>query len=222
VFEGTANRVGVLLILAVLVAGLAYFFYRDSEAHPMNTPRKEVSPNCEFATLGGGCFWCIEAVYENVKGVERVESGYAGGTTKNPTYRQVCGGDTGHAEVIQIAYDPKVVSFKEVLEIFFVIHDPTQLNRQGNDAGTQYRSAVFHHSPEQKKIAEDMIAELTEAKAWARPIVTTLEPMETFYRAEDYHQSYFQRNPGDGYCRLTVPPKMAKMRKNFASKLKPS
>jgi peptide-methionine (S)-S-oxide reductase len=222
VFAGTANRIGALLIVVVIVAGLVYYLYRDSEAKTMNTPRKEVSPTCEFATLGGGCFWCVESAFEIVQGVERVESGYTGGDTENPTYHQVCGGNTGHAEVIQVAFDPKVISYRDILEIFFVVHDPTQLNRQGNDVGTQYRSAIFYHSPQQKEIAEKLIAELSAEKAWDRPIVTTVEPLGTFYRAEDYHQSYFRNNPGNGYCQDAIPPKLAKLRKHYASKLKSS
>jgi peptide-methionine (S)-S-oxide reductase len=210
-----------LLVVLLISAGL-YSFYRPPENRPMNTPRKELPAGCEFATLGGGCFWCIEAVYERVQGVERVESGYTGGTTKNPTYEEVCGGHTGHAEVIQVAFDPKVISYREVLEIFFVVHDPTTLNRQGNDRGTQYRSAIFFDSPAQKQTAEELIVELTTAKAWDRPIVTQVAPLETFYRAEEYHQGYFRNNPGQGYCNAVIPPKLAKLRKHFASKLKPS
>ena len=162
---------------------------------------------------------CLEAVYEQVNGVERVESGYTGGQTKNPTYRDVCGGNTGHAEVIQIAFDPKVISYRDILQIFFVIHDPTTLNRQGADAGTQYRSVIFYHSPEQKQTADKVIEEFAQQKIYDRPIVTQVQPAEVFYRAEEYHQGYFRNNPGQGYCRAVVAPKVSKLRNHFASKL---
>jgi peptide-methionine (S)-S-oxide reductase len=174
----------------------------------------------EVATLGGGCFWCLEAVYDELRGVISVESGYMGGKRPNPTYEQVCGGATGHAEVVQVAFDPAVVSFKEILEVFFVIHDPTTLNRQGNDSGTQYRSAIFYHSPEQKATADEVIASLTAQKLWRDPIVTEVTPASVFYIAEDYHQEYFANNPGAGYCQFVVAPKVAKFRKHFLSKLK--
>jgi peptide-methionine (S)-S-oxide reductase len=173
----------------------------------------------EQATLAGGCFWCLEAVFEQLRGVEKVESGYAGGRVSDPTYHQVCTGATGHAEVVQVTFDPAVVSFREVLEVFFAIHDPTTLNRQGPDAGTQYRSAVFYHSPEQREVAQQLIAELNAAKIWDAPIVTEVVPFERFYRAEDYHQGYFRTNPGQGYCRAVISPKVAKFRKKFAAKL---
>jgi peptide-methionine (S)-S-oxide reductase len=174
----------------------------------------------EITTLAGGCFWCLEAVFDEVKGVESVESGYMGGTTVNPNYEQVCSGKTGHAEVVQIAFDPAVVSFKEILEVFFVMHDPTTLNRQGNDAGTQYRSAIFYHSPEQKVQAEQVINNLNGAHIWSSPIVTEVVPAQTFYHAEGYHQDYFLRNPAQPYCMLVVAPKVAKLRKHFLGKLK--
>jgi peptide-methionine (S)-S-oxide reductase len=176
----------------------------------------------EIATLGGGCFWCIEAVFELVRGVERVESGYCGGSTANPTYRQVCNGNTGHAEVIQVTFDPAVISYKEILNIFFAFHDPTTLNRQGADEGTQYRSAIFYHSQEQKRIAEEVIAELIAEKVWPNPIVTELAPASTFYEAEDYHQGYYRTNPLQPYCAIAITPKVAKLRKHFADKLKPA
>ncbi len=173
------------------------------------------------ATLGGGCFWCLEAVYDELKGVISVESGYMAGKNPNPTYEQVCSGNSGHAEVVQVTFDPAVVSFKEILEVFFVIHDPTTLNRQGNDAGTQYRSAVFYHSPEQKAETEQVIANLSGAKLWRDPVVTEVTAASVFYVAEDYHQEYFARNPGAGYCAFVVAPKVAKFRKQFLGKLKP-
>jgi peptide-methionine (S)-S-oxide reductase len=174
----------------------------------------------EVATLAGGCFWCLEAVYDEMKGVESVESGYMGGRTLDPTYAEVCDGQTGHAEVVTITFDPAAVSFRELLEVFFVIHDPTTLNRQGNDAGTQYRSAIFYHSPAQKAVAEEVIARLNAAKLWDGPIVTEVTPASTFYMAEDYHQEYFERNPAQPYCMFVVAPKVIKFRKEFLAKHK--
>ena len=174
----------------------------------------------EIATLAGGCFWCLEAVFDDLEGVESVESGYMGGKTANPTYEAVCSGETGHAEVVQVRFDPKRVSFKEILQVFFVIHDPTTLNRQGNDAGTQYRSAVFYHSAEQKAAAEQVIKNLGAAKIYDDPIVTEVVPASKFYGAEDYHQEYFRRNPAQPYCAFVVKPKVAKFRKHFLEKLK--
>lgn len=174
----------------------------------------------EIATLAGGCFWCLEAVFDELRGVEKVESGYAGGHTINPTYREVCDGATGHAEVTQITFDPQVISFSELLQVFFTIHDPTTLNRQGADVGTQYRSAIFYHSPEQRKIAEQVIAELSAAKVWDDPIVTEVTPLTEFYPAEEYHRDYFQRNPAQPYCQAVIAPKVSKARKHFLDKLK--
>jgi len=172
----------------------------------------------EIATLGGGCFWCLEAVYQELNGVQHVESGYTGGHVANPSYEQVCNGDTGHAEVVQITFDPAVVTYREILEIFFTIHDPTTLNRQGNDAGTQYRSVIYYHSSEQQETARQVIAEM--ANVWDAPIVTELSPAEKYYKAEDYHQNYFRQNPLQGYCAFVVAPKVAKFRKIFTSKIK--
>lgn len=174
----------------------------------------------EVATLAGGCFWCLEAVYNDLRGVESVVSGYAGGTVANPTYEQVCRGNTGHAEVVQITFDPAVVSFRELLEVFFTIHDPTTLNRQGNDIGTQYRSAIFYHSDDQKRVSEEVIKDLAEKKIWGNPIVTQLVPLTEFYPAEEYHQRYFERNPNQGYCQVIISPKVSKFRKAFLEKLK--
>jgi len=176
--------------------------------------------NKEIATLGGGCFWCLEAVFDSLQGVEAVESGYTGGKTANPTYKQVCNGNTGHAEVVRVTFDPDVISYREILEVFFTIHDPTTLNRQGNDAGTQYRSAIFYHSPEQKKIAEQLIAELDAQKAFGAPVVTEVVPAPAFYVAEDYHQEYFANNENQPYCQFVVAPKVAKFRKKFAARVK--
>jgi peptide-methionine (S)-S-oxide reductase len=177
-------------------------------------------PGKEIATLAGGCFWCLEAVFDELKGVEAVESGYMGGHTPKPTYQQVCGGDTGHAEVVRITFDPAAVSFRELLEVFFVIHDPTALNYQGNDVGTQYRSAIFYHTPEQKATAEDVIAKLQAAKLWQDSVVTELAPATEFHVAEGYHQEYFARNPSQPYCRAVVAPKVQKFRKHFLERLK--
>ena len=181
---------------------------------------KADKPGLETAILGGGCFWCLEAAFEQLQGVERVESGYAGGSTPNPTYRDVCSGRTGHAEVVQVMFDPSVVSYQEVLDVFFAIHDPTTLNRQGGDVGTQYRSAIFYHSPEQMQIAERRIAELNAEQIWPRPLVTEVVPLEHFYKAEDYHQGYFRANPEQAYCQGVVAPKVAKFRQKFAAKMK--
>lgn len=174
----------------------------------------------EVATLGGGCFWCLEAVYDALDGVDSVESGYMGGRTSNPTYEAVCSGDTGHAEVVRVTFDPSRLSFREVLEVLFSIHDPTTLNRQGNDVGTQYRSAIFYHSAEQQQTAKDFIQELEAERVFDDPIVTELVPAETFYEAEAYHQEYFARNPRQGYCMAVVAPKLAKFRKKFAARVK--
>ena len=176
----------------------------------------------QIATLAGGCFWCLEAVYDEVKGVVSVESGYAGGHVKNPSYKEVCTGRTGHAEVVQVTFDDEVVSYRDLLNVFFGIHDPTTLNRQGADVGTQYRSAIFYHDEEQKKIAEEVIKDLEAQKIWDNPIVTTLEKMETFHMAEDYHQEYFSRNPTQPYCMFVVAPKVIKFRKEFLAKHKKS
>lgn len=173
----------------------------------------------EQATLAGGCFWCLEAAYDQLRGVLNVESGYAGGRRPNPTYEQVCTGTTGHAEVVQITYDPAIISYQDLLDVFFTIHDPTTLNRQGADVGTQYRSAIFYHTPEQKTMAEETIARLIEERLWDNPIVTEVGPLAEFYPAEDYHRDYFQRNPGQPYCQAVVAPKVAKFRSKFMEKL---
>ena len=176
--------------------------------------------NREIATLAGGCFWCLEAVYDDLNGVDSVESGYMGGDVANPTYKQVCTGTTGHAEVVRITYDPGVISFRDLLEVFFTIHDPTTLNRQGGDVGTQYRSAIFCHSEEQRIVAEQVIADLARQGIWEAPIVTQVTPAGTFYQAEDYHQEYFRQNSSQPYCRMVVEPKVIKARKTFMSRLK--
>jgi peptide-methionine (S)-S-oxide reductase len=176
----------------------------------------------EVATLAGGCFWCLEAVFEQLAGVERVVSGYAGGRMPNPTYEQVCSGTTGHAEVIQVTIDPSVITYGELLEVFFAFHDPTTLNRQGTDTGTQYRSAIFHDSPQQKTVAEQVIADLMHQKTFDGPIVTEVAPLTAFYLAEGYHQGYYRANPEQAYCRATIKPKLAKLRAKYQARLKPS
>ena len=172
------------------------------------------------ATLGGGCFWCLEAVYEQMEGVHKVVSGYTGGDVPNPTYRAVCAGTTGHNEVVQVTYDPEVTTFRELLEVFFTIHDPTTLNRQGNDVGTQYRSGIYYHDADQKAEAEAVIAELEANKVFDDPIVTEVEPLDTFYPAEDYHQHYYQQNKFQPYCMVVVRPKLAKFKKTFQEKVR--
>jgi peptide-methionine (S)-S-oxide reductase len=173
----------------------------------------------ETATLAGGCFWCLDAVYRMLEGVSKVESGYAGGHVNNPTYKDVCSGETGHAEVVRITFDPSVISFRDLLNVFFTIHDPTTLNRQGGDVGTQYRSAIFYHSPEQKAAAEQAIAEMSAKKVWDDPIVTEVSPAENYYGAEGYHQDYYAGNKDQPYCSVVIAPKVAKARKAFLDRL---
>lgn len=173
-----------------------------------------------LATLGGGCFWCLEAAFEQLTGVVSVVSGYSGGHEQNPSYRSICAGRSGYAEVVQVVYDPAEISYRELLELFFVIHDPTSLNRQGNDVGTQYRSVIFHHSPEQREIAESLLVDLDAQGLWPAPIVTDVLPAPHFYPAEEYHQHYFSRNPDQPYCQLVVAPKLAKVRQRFATRIK--
>jgi peptide-methionine (S)-S-oxide reductase len=180
----------------------------------MSTDQKEI------ITLGGGCFWCIEAIFEELKGVESAVSGYSGGAVANPTYEAVCSGTTGHAEVVQITFDPKVLPLKELLRVFFTLHDPTTLNRQGADVGTQYRSAVFFHNDAQKTATEEVIKEFESSKVWGSKIVTQVVPFKEFYPAEKYHQEYYSQNPNQGYCRVVIAPKIAKLRKQFLDKLK--
>jgi peptide-methionine (S)-S-oxide reductase len=180
----------------------------------------QTNQNAAVATLAGGCFWCLEAVYDDMQGIESVLSGYMGGRVENPTYQQVCTGTTGHAEVVQVTYDPDVVTYRDLLEVFFTIHDPTTLNRQGNDVGTQYRSAIFYHNEAQKETAEFLIAELEKAHVWDSPIVTEVAPLDTFYPAEDYHQDYYQNNAYQPYCQFVVRPKLEKFRQKFAERRK--
>lgn len=174
----------------------------------------------QTAILAGGCFWCLEAVFDDLKGVEAVESGYSGGHVPHPTYKQVCTGETGHAEVVRVTFDPTVITYRDLLKVFFAIHDPTTLNRQGHDVGTQYRSAIFYLDEEQKRTAEEVIAELTAAQLWPNPIVTEVTKFDAFYMAEDYHQEYFAHNPFQPYCMAVVAPKVTKFRKQFVERLK--
>jgi peptide-methionine (S)-S-oxide reductase len=174
----------------------------------------------EITTLGGGCFWCLEAVFSELRGVENVVSGYSGGSVPNPSYQQICTGATGHSEVVQITFDPDIISFKDLLEIFLTIHDPTTLNRQGADVGTQYRSVIFYHTKEQEIVAREVIKEFEISKIWRAPIVTELAPFKIFYPAEEYHQKYFKRNPDQMYCSVVISPKLAKFRKRYFTKLK--
>jgi peptide-methionine (S)-S-oxide reductase len=189
----------------------------ETTAPPAESPAE---PETKLATFGGGCFWCVEAVFQQLEGVVSVQSGYAGGTVDNPTYKQVCSGTTGHAEVCQIRYDPAKVSFDELLEAFWKTHDPTTLNRQGADVGTQYRSVIFYHDDQQRAQAEQRKQELDASGAWADPIVTEISPLLKFYPAEDYHQNYFRTNPQEGYCQFVIRPKLEKFEKVFADKLK--
>lgn len=216
----------VLLLLLFTTFGSACHFAQETpkkdNAMQINQPDSAApagSGSTERATLGGGCFWCVEAVYQELNGVLRVESGYTGGHVANPSYREICTGTTGHAEVIQITYDPAVVSFADILEVFFTVHDPTTLNRQGNDVGTQYRSAIFYHSPEQKTIAD--AAKSAASELWPDPIVTQIAPLDKFYKAEEYHQNYYRDNPAQPYCIYVVGPKVKKFREKFKEKLKP-
>jgi peptide-methionine (S)-S-oxide reductase len=179
-----------------------------------------MNTNFQTATLAGGCFWCLEAVFDETKGVIAVESGYSNGQVINPSYRDVCSGNTGHAEVVRLTFDPAVISFRDLLHVFFAIHDPTTLNRQGNDVGTQYRSGIFYHDDEQKQVAEEVISELNAQGIWGRPIVTEVTRLDNFSVAEDYHQEYFARNPYQPYCQAVVAPKVAKFRKYYVEMLK--
>jgi peptide-methionine (S)-S-oxide reductase len=205
-------------LMVVLIVGSSCG--QKSKTEKNTTAVTETKPGMEIATFGSGCFWCTEAIFLNVKGVEKVESGYSGGKVKNPTYKEVCSGLTGHAEVIQVSYDPKIVSYDELLEIFWETHDPTTLNRQGADEGTQYRSVVYYHNDTQKTLAEGYKKKLTEAKAFDNPIVTEISPYTIFYKAEDYHQNYYNLNGSAPYCSFVIKPKLEKFKKVFKEKLK--
>ncbi len=208
------------IILFITIIFIGCNESNSKEKPEMKNIMNDKNPNLEVATFGSGCFWCSEAIFERVKGVESVISGYSGGTVKNPTYDEVCTGKTGYAEVVQITFDPKVVSYDELLEIFWKTHDPTTLNRQGNDVGTQYRSVIFYHNDEQKHKAEYYKNKLTEEKIWDKPIVTEITRFEKFYPAEDYHQEYYDNNPNQGYCAYVITPKLEKFEKIFKDKLK--
>ncbi len=212
----TALKISTLLIMLFIIVvafdGRAYY--------PSKTEPMRIDLDLEMATFGAGCFWCVEAIFENLEGVEKVESGYSGGGIKDPTYREVTSGKTGHAEVIQLTYNPNVVTYQELLEVFWQTHDPTTLNRQGADVGTQYRSVIFYHNLEQKELAEFYKNQLTEAGAFKDPIVTEIAPYEAFYVAEDYHQNYYSLNQSQPYCRVVIAPKLDKFKKAFADKLR--
>lgn len=184
------------------------------------TDTTNTSDGLEVATLGGGCFWCLEGVYDDITGVKSVESGYAGGNVPNPSYEMVCTGRTGHAEVVRVTFDPSQISYRDILNVYFSIHDPTTLNRQGADVGTQYRSVIFYHSPEQEQTAREVIQSLSDQHVWDAPIVTQVEPIADFYEAEEYHQQYFVRNPNQPYCNIVIAPKVAKFRKQNLEMLK--
>jgi peptide-methionine (S)-S-oxide reductase len=191
---------------------------KPATVSPFLSSKSVVEPNTQTAIFGGGCFWCLEAVFQRVPGVKSVESGYMGGHVDAPTYRQVCSGDTGHVEVVRISFDPAEVSYRDLLEVLFAVHDPTTLNRQGNDVGTQYRSVIFYQSEEQRRDAEQVIAEVGAAREWPGPVVTSLEPAKEFFVAEDYHQDYYANNSGQPYCRLVIAPKLKKFQEKFAAK----
>jgi peptide-methionine (S)-S-oxide reductase len=215
------SSLALMLLSALAIACGAGQHETTKAASAMQTvpnPSPAPSGQTEIATLGGGCFWCVEAVYQELQGVLKVESGYSGGHIDNPTYREVCSGLTGHAEVIQVTFDPAQVSFQDVLRVFFTVHDPTTLNRQGNDTGTQYRSVIYYHSEAQQKAAEEMVKEAQSA--WDNPIVTEIAAFEKFYKAEDYHQNYYKDNPNQGYCSFIITPKVKKFREKFKDKLK--
>lgn len=205
----------------ILISGLLALFIATGSFGQNKTDNKMTSENnLSRATFGAGCFWCTEAVFQNLKGVEKVISGYSGGHVVNPTYQQVCTGNTGHAESVQIYYNPEVITYDELLEVFWKTHDPTSLNRQGNDVGTQYRSVIFYHTEKQKELAEEYKKKLDESGAYDRPIVTEIVPFKNFYKAEDYHQDYYNLNSGKPYCTFVIQPKLEKFRKVFADKLK--
>lgn len=209
----------MIIVITVIGCGESTSQNKNTKKENMNLTDEK---NMEQATFGSGCFWCSEAIFERVKGVKSVVSGYSGGKVENPTYEEVCSGTTNHAEVVQITFDPKIVTFDELLEIFWKTHDPTTLNRQGADVGTQYRSVIFYHNDDQKKKAESYKAELTKEKIWDDPIVTEISPFRMFYSAEKYHQNYYELNPNKGYCSFVITPKIEKFEKIFKDKLKAS
>ena len=208
-----------LLVLGFVFSSCAQSKNKPSASTSTETKKTMLKEGLETATFGAGCFWCVEAIFQDLKGVESVASGYSGGQVKNPTYREVCTGSTGHAEVLQIRFDPKVISFENLVKVLFTTHDPTTLNRQGADAGTQYRSVIFYHNEEQKEVAERMKREFAPT-IWDDPIVTEISPVTEFYKAEDYHQNYYKDNPSQGYCRIVINPKVKKFREMYADWLK--
>lgn len=203
-----------------MVIAIVFVFILNTKAQSIQTKKSKMAINMEIATLANGCFWCTEAIFQQLKGVEKVTSGYTGGNLKNPTYKEICTGNTGHAEGIQIEFDSNIISYQEILDVFFSTHDPTTLNRQGYDAGTQYRSAIFYHSETQKEIAEAFITALTNAHVFDNPIVTEITPLSVFYKAENYHQNYYNNNKSQGYCQAVINPKLAKFIEKYQSKLK--
>jgi peptide-methionine (S)-S-oxide reductase len=218
-----ANVLWFILMTAAVVLGIAWAGEREQPGLPeRSTNEMENVGNLQKATFAGGCFWCTEAVFQELKGVYKVTSGYIGGHVANPTYKQVCSGQTGHAEATEILFNPEEISFEELLEVHFKTHDPTTLNRQGADVGTQYRSGIFYHNDQQKAAAESIIAELTRAGVYANPIVTEVTPASQWYPAEDYHQDYYSQNPNQGYCAMVITPKIEKFRKVFADRLRQS
>lgn len=222
----TGNYLYIMKNRALLFVGILIFaaFNIKAQKTPFMQEEKAQLTNTEFqeATLGAGCFWCVEAIYEEVKGVRSVVAGYAGGQDKNPTYRQVSSGTTGHAEVTRIVFDPSVVSFEELLEVFWHTHNPTTKNRQGADVGPQYRSVIFYHNEEQKEIAEKSLKKTDQSDLWEDPIVTEIEPVTNYSKAENYHQNYYENNPNAGYCSVVIAPKLKKFRKEFSHMLKDS
>lgn len=216
-WNGLRFSVGMLLVIGAV---FGYVWSQDAPTKGISVEEIPMSEQVEVATLGAGCFWCVEAVFQDVKGVHKVESGYTGGHVENPTYKEVCSGNTGHAEVAQITFDPTVISFEDILTIFWHTHDPTTLNRQGNDVGTQYRSAIFYHNEKQKEIAEQSKAETDASDLWPNPIVTEIVPLEIYYVAEDYHQNYYNENPYQPYCMMVINPKVQKFKKSFGDWLK--
>jgi peptide-methionine (S)-S-oxide reductase len=213
------------ILFFIILAGVGFLGCQDKSANAQSEIKNEAGEkvkmdNLQIATFGSGCFWCTEAIFERLNGVVKVESGYSGGKVENPTYEEVCTGTTGHAEVTQITYNPAIVSYDELLEVFWKTHDPTTLNRQGNDVGTQYRSVIFYHNEEQKKLAEKYKTELDKSGAWDNPIVTEISPFTNFYSAEKYHQDYYENNPNQGYCAFVIAPKVEKFEKVFKDKLK--
>jgi len=216
------NRKQFIILTGVL--GLIVFthniFFTKASTNSMNTNREKTQEELSHATFGGGCFWCMEAVFSKAKGVHAATSGYAGGHVHNPSYQEVTTGDTGHAEVVQLAFDPEEISYLQLLEVFFRVHDPTTLNRQGADVGTQYRSVIFYHDEKQRELAEKVKTRMDQEKIWDNPIVTEISPLDTFYKAEDYHQNYFEKNPNQGYCQMVIMPKVEKFKDMFEDLLR--